>query len=542
MIGEMTQQLVKQLVEQVTTAARGKGFLSYDEINALLPPGMTEVAVIEALLSVLERRGIRVGEECDRPLPVNAPPSGAMPEEPAPASPTAFFEDPLRPYLQEMGRIATLSAEEESALMAGICRTESRFRKLLARLPATAVFLIKQAEAAEQGTAVQWFELAGTATGQGMDETAGTPLLRAAASDLRTAHGGVALDAVVASIRQALEVVQDEWSLLSAVATLPGSAAWQRRHLARARIALARSVLALPLSRAGLAALLEALESGHRTGAAWLLTAAEPAEVTRLLKQARQRFDQAARARQRLVETNLRLVVSVAKHYTHRGLGLTDLIQEGNLGLLQAAERFGGQRQERFASYATWWIRRAIAQALSEQPRLIRLPAAVRAELTRLLEAMHQLALERHREPKQAELAEYLGISLEHVQMLLQLAQPPVSLETPVGDEEDLSLGDFIADVHAPSPLDDAARIRLRENLNAALQSLNAREEKVLRMRFGLGADGKAHTLEEIAQFFALSRERIQRIEAEALEKLRRPARSQRLRHFLDDVAPERSA
>ncbi len=535
----MTDEMTRQLVTQVTTAARGRAFLSYDELNALLPPGMTDVAVIEALLSALERRGIRVGEEHERPLPVTAGAvHGTAPT--APASPTAFFEDPLRPYLQEMGRIATLSAEDEAALVAGIRRAEARFRKQLSRLPATAVLLIEKAEALARGesAAARWFDLSGTAAGP----EPGEPALPEAASALEAARGALALDAAVARVRQTLEAVQDEWSLLSAVARLPASAAWQRRRLARARVALSRAVLAVPLSRTGYTSLLETLEAGQRTKATWVLTAAEPEGVARTLAQARQMFDRAAAARQRLVETNLRLVVSVAKHYTRRGLGLTDLIQEGNLGLLRAAERFSGQRPERFASYATWWIRRAMAQALSEQPRLIRLPAAVRAELTRLLEAMHRLTLERRREPKQAELAEHLGMSLEKVQTLLQLAQPPVSLETPVGDEEEQSLGDFIADANAPNPLDDAARVRLREDLNAALQSLNAREEKVLRMRFGLGADGKAYTLEEIAQFFALPRERIQRIEAEALRKLRRPARSQRLRQFLDDTAQDASA
>ncbi len=544
----MTDEMTRQLVTQVTAAARGRAFLSYDELNALLPPGMTDVVVIEALLSALERRGLRVGEEHERPLPVGAvprtapasetaPASGTAPT--APASPTAFFEDPLRPYLQEMGRIAPLSAEDEAALVAGIRRAEARFRKRLSRVPATAVLLLEKAEAMAQGegAAARWFELSGTAAGPEPGETASSEV-----ASLEAARGALALDAAVAHIRQALEAVQDEWSLLSAVAHLPASADWQRRRLARARIVLSRAVLAVPLSRTGYTSLLEALEAGRRTNATWLLTAAEPEGIARTLAQARQMFDRAAAARQRLVETNLRLVVSVAKQYTRRGLGLTDLIQEGNLGLLRAAERFSGQRLERFASYATWWIRRAMAQALSEQPRLIRLPAAVRAELTRLLEAMHRLTLERRREPKQAELAEHLGMSLEKVQTLLQLAQPPVSLETPVGDEEDQSLGDFIADAHAPNPLDDAARVRLRGDLDAVLQSLNAREEKVLRMRFGLGADGKAYTLEEIAQFFALPRERIQRIEAEALRKLRRPARSQRLRQFLDETAQDASA
>lgn len=508
------------IVAQVTAAARGKAFLSFDELNALVPPGVTEPSVIEALLAALERRGVRVGEEHERPRrPAAVKETG--PAVAAPASPTAFFEDPLRPYLQEMGRIPVLSAEDEAALVGKLRRAVTRFQKLLARIPATAALALQAAapDAAGRAGFAQWFDE--PAPDDGAPPDAPDEARRPAAD-------------AVARVRRALEAVCDEHTLLAAVADRPDAAVWRRRRLARARVALARAVRSLPLARAGYAALLERLETGLRAGEPWLTTGASLEDVRRRLTRARRMFDAAATLRGRLVETNLRLVVSVAKHYLHRGLSLTDLIQEGNLGLLRAAERFTGRGGERFASYATWWIRRAMAQALSEQPRLIRLPAAVRTELTRLLETMHRLTLERRREPKQAELAQALGLSLERVQALLQLAQPPVSLETPVGDDEEASLGDFLADAHAADPLDDAARRRLRESLDAALQSLNAREEKILRMRFGLGADGKAHTLDEVAQFFALPRDSVRRIEAEALRKLRRPERSRDLRWFLD--------
>lgn len=504
------------IVAQVTAAARGKAFLSFDELNALLPPRVTDPVVIETVLAALERRGVRVGEEHERPRrPAAVKETG--PAVAAPASPTAFFEDPLRPYLQEMGRIAVLSAEDEAALVEKLRRTTACFQKLVTRIPATAALALQAAESLAAGRpgAADWFD-------DSTPDTSPDEARRPAPED------------AVARVRRALEAVCDEHTLLKAVADQPDAAVWQRRRSARARVALARAVRALPLSRTGYAALLERLETGLRAGEPWLTTGASLEDVRRRLTRARRMFDAAAAVRRRLVETNLRLVVSVAKHYLHRGLSLTDLIQEGNLGLLRAAERFTGRGGERFASYATWWIRRAMAQALSEQPRLIRLPAAVRAELTRLLETMHRLTLERRREPKQAELAQALGMSLEKVQALLQLAQPPVSLETPVGDDEEASLGDFIADAHAADPLDDAARRRLRESLDAALQSLNAREEKILRMRFGLGADGKAYTLDEVAQFFALPRDGVRRIEAEALRKLRRPERSRDLRWFLD--------
>ncbi len=517
------QQATHNIVAQVLAAARNTTFLSFDELNALLPPHVTEVAVIEALLTALERHGIRVGEEHERP---RAPGKGG-PEQtslaPAPASPTLFFEDPLRPYLQEMARIAVLSPEEEAAVVRKLKWTVARFQKLLTRIPAAAVLVLQQAAAVEAGHAgaSDWFALP-TPDADDQHPSDDAPQLTRE----------VSFSDAVARVHQALEAVHEAHARLRTDAVLSSG---DRRQRLRARLALAQAVRSLPLSRAGYQALLEQLEAGLRAGAPWLTTAADLDDVTQCLTRARRMADRAARARQQLVEANLRLVVSVAKHYLHRGLSLTDLIQEGNLGLLRAAERFVGQGQERFPSYATWWIRRAIVQALSEQPRLIRLPAAVRADLMRLLEAVHRLRLERQREPKQAELAQALGFSIERVQLLLQLAQPPVSLETPVGDEEEASLGDFIADAQAANPLDEAARGRLRESLDAVLQSLNAREEKILRMRFGLGSDGKSYTLEEIAQFFALPRDSVRRIEDEALRKLRQPGRSQRLRWFLED-------
>ncbi|MFQ3581091.1 MAG: sigma-70 family RNA polymerase sigma factor [Chloracidobacterium sp.] len=515
------------ILARIAGAARGKAFLSFDELNALLPPRITDVALIEDLLATLEQRGVRVGEEHERPSRTAASPAReAPPAPPGPASPTAFFEDPLRPYLQDMGRIAKLSAEDEAALLAGLKRADARFRKLLTRIPAAAGQVLQQAEAEDStGSASVWFDPRTPPTDKD-SQTDSAPATETAPL--------VAWPDAVAQLRAALETVQQEHASLAAVQDVPAAAAWQRRRLARARIDLARLVQRLPLSRVGYVALLEKLEQAHRAASPWLVVAATPEVVRQWLQGARQAFDRATAARQRLVETNLRLVVSVARHYNHRGLNLTDLIQEGNLGLLRAAERFTGQRNERFASYATWWIRRAMAQALSEQPRLIRLPAAVRAELTQMLEAMHRLTLQLHREPNQTELAQALGFSLEKVQSLLRLAQPPVSLETPVGDEEETTLGDFIADAHAANPLDDAARRQLRQDLDAALQSLNAREEKVLRMRFGLDRDGRAYTLEEVAQFFALPRDSVRRIEADAMRKLRHPARSRALRQFLE--------
>lgn len=257
-----------------------------------------------------------------------------------------------------------------------------------------------------------------------------------------------------------------------------------------------------------------------------LLTAEEEVELAKRMEMGEKE------AKQRLIESNLRLVVSIAKRYVGRGMLFLDLIQEGNMGLIKAVEKFDYRKGYKLSTYATWWIRQAITRAIADQARTIRIPVHMVETINKLVRTSRQLLQELGREPTAEEIAEEMGMTPEKVREIQKIAQEPVSLETPIGEEEDSHLGDFIEDVDAPAPAEAASFMLLKEQIEEVLDTLNEREQRVLRLRFGLD-DGKARTLEEVGREFGVTRERIRQIEAKALRKLRHPQRSKKLRDYL---------